>query len=480
MLKRAAKLVTNNLGLKILALVFAGILWLVVVNIDDPTQTKTFTTSVAIENEEAITNMGKYYEIENGSNTVSFKVSAKRSILRMLNNTDFRVVADMSRIEDMSRVPIDISATRYTSYITFPSKMPYLEVSVEDLQTKQLVINAEYEGTPAANCAVDSVTLQTGNVIKISGPQSVVSTIESARAVINVEGVSVSITDSVVPVLLDKDGNPVDTTKLTLSVQTVNIRAEIKDVKAVNISAVLTGTPKEGYVRTSVSYSPETVEVKGTGAALNTVNTIEIPEGIVDIEGASETVVQTVDISTYLPDGITLVNDEDKKITVTVEIEKIATRMLELPTKNITIHNIPDGFRAEYVEDTVKVYIRGLDSDLEKLSPEDVTATIDAGGLGLGEHTVAISLELDEELYSTNGTQTVMIRLVPRTALNNNSDAESDGNDNNSDTSPGGNNSNTKPGTNGNGSNSGANDDKNQDSGTTKEPEDEKIEDTET
>lgn len=225
MLKRAAKLVTNNLGLKILALVFAVILWLVVVNIDDPTQTKTFTTSVAIENEEAITNMGKYYEIENGSNTVSFKVSAKRSILRMLNNTDFRVVADMSRIEDMSRVPIDISATRYTSYITFPSKMPYLEVSIEDLQTKQLVINAEYVGTPAANCAVDSVSLLTGNVIKISGPQSVVSTIDSARAVINVEGVSVSITDSVVPVLLDKEGNPIDTTKLTLSVQTVNIRA---------------------------------------------------------------------------------------------------------------------------------------------------------------------------------------------------------------------------------------------------------------
>lgn len=476
MLKRAAKLVTNNLGLKILALVFAVILWLVVVNIDDPTQTKTFTTSVAIENEEAITNMGKYYEIENGSNTVSFKVSAKRSILRMLNNTDFRVVADMSRIEDMSRVPIDISATRYTSYITFPSKMPYLEVSIEDLQTKQLVINAEYVGTPAANCAVDSVSLLTGNVIKISGPQSVVSTIDSARAVINVEGVSVSITDSVVPVLLDKEGNPIDTTKLTLSVQTVNIRAEIKDVKAVDISAALTGTPKEGYVKTSVSYSPETVEVKGTGAALNTVNMIEIPEGIVDIDGASETVVQTVDISTYLPEGITLVNDEDKKITVTVEIEKIGTRMLELPTKNITIHNIPDGYRAEYVEDTVKVYIQGLDSDLEKLSPEDVTATIDVGGLGAGEHTVAISLELDEELYSTNGTQTVMIRLVLRSAQNDDDDAESDGNNNSSGSSSGGNGSGTKPGASG----TGSTDDKNQNSGTTKEPDGEKIEDTET
>ena len=81
MLKKAVKLVTNNFGLKIMALVFAVVLWLVVLNIDDPTKSKTFTTSVALENEEAITNMGKYCEILDGKNTISFKVSAKRSIL---------------------------------------------------------------------------------------------------------------------------------------------------------------------------------------------------------------------------------------------------------------------------------------------------------------------------------------------------------------------------------------------------------------
>ena len=426
MLKKAVKLVTNNLGLKLLALLFAGILWLAVVNIDDPTQTTSFTTSVSIENEEALTNMGKFYEIVDGNNSVTFRVSAKRSILRMLSSTDFRVVADMSRIEDMSRVPIDISAVRYTSYVTFPAQTLYLQVNVEDLQTKQLVISADYEGTPAENCAVDTVTLRTSNVLRVSGPQSVVSTIESAHAVINVEGVSNSITDSVVPILLDKDGNQVDTTKLTLNVQTVNIQAEIKDIKSVSVNAVLTGTPKEGYVYTAIRYSPETVRVKGTGAVLNTINTIEIPAGIVDIEGESETIVQTVDVSTYLPDGITLVDDEDKKITVTVEIEQIGTRMLELLTKNITIHNIPEGYRAEFVDETVKVYIRGLDADLEKLSPEDVTATVDVGGRSQGEFTVVINLELDEELYSTNGTQTAMIRLISRNALED-GDEESNG-----------------------------------------------------
>ena len=50
MLKKLTKLVINNFGLKLMALLFAVVLWLVVVNIYDPTQTKTFTTSVSIEN----------------------------------------------------------------------------------------------------------------------------------------------------------------------------------------------------------------------------------------------------------------------------------------------------------------------------------------------------------------------------------------------------------------------------------------------
>ena len=48
MLKKLTKLVTNNFGLKVAALFFSVELWLVVVNIDDPTQAKNFTTSITI------------------------------------------------------------------------------------------------------------------------------------------------------------------------------------------------------------------------------------------------------------------------------------------------------------------------------------------------------------------------------------------------------------------------------------------------
>ena len=36
MLRKIVKTITNNFGLKVLAVLFAVVLWLVVVNIDDP------------------------------------------------------------------------------------------------------------------------------------------------------------------------------------------------------------------------------------------------------------------------------------------------------------------------------------------------------------------------------------------------------------------------------------------------------------
>ena len=61
MVRRAWKVITNNFGLKLLAALFAVILWLVVVNIDDPKISQRFSATVVIENAEYLTDQGKYF-----------------------------------------------------------------------------------------------------------------------------------------------------------------------------------------------------------------------------------------------------------------------------------------------------------------------------------------------------------------------------------------------------------------------------------
>ena len=72
---------TDNLGLKIMAFVFAALLWLVVVNIDDPVESATFrNVPVTLQNTQIVKNGGDTYTIQDDTQTVSVVVTAKRSI----------------------------------------------------------------------------------------------------------------------------------------------------------------------------------------------------------------------------------------------------------------------------------------------------------------------------------------------------------------------------------------------------------------
>ena len=99
MLQKFGKRVMNNFGLKILAVLFAVVLWIVVVNIDDPSNSKPYTTSVSLENKSYITSMGKWADYLDGKNTITFSVYAKRSVHNTLTNANFTATADAQKIE---------------------------------------------------------------------------------------------------------------------------------------------------------------------------------------------------------------------------------------------------------------------------------------------------------------------------------------------------------------------------------------------
>lgn len=416
MVKKLVKILTNNFSLKILAVFFAVILWLVVVNIDDPTKTKELTTTVTLENVSYMDTLEKYYEVTNDSTSVTFSISAKRSYLDKISASDFSATANMEKIEYNEKsgtyqVPITITPTRYTSQVTVTSRTKYVTVSLEDLTKKKVMITANTEGTVASGCALGDVTIDTTNVINISGPESIVNQVNSAVATINVDGMSTDITDNVIPVLYDQDGNVVDTTKLTLSLDVVTVSATILNTKEVSVQFHTTGTPQDSYEITGMEYSPETVMVKGTASALNTIDAIDIPEEVLDVSGATEDITKEVDISSYLPTGISLVDKDANKVSVTVHIEQRVTEDFDVPVTNLTLTNVSSSYEAKFEVDTVKVTVSGLKSDVEKLSASDIKGTVDASGLTEGVHMVQVSWDIDESLYEVKTSVTATVNL---------------------------------------------------------------------
>ena len=105
-MKRRNKL-WHNLGLKIMAVVFSILLWLVAVNINDPVERKIFRdVKVETTNTSVLTDENKLYQVLDDTDTVTVTVRASRSVLENLNSSDISATADFSELSFTNTVPV--------------------------------------------------------------------------------------------------------------------------------------------------------------------------------------------------------------------------------------------------------------------------------------------------------------------------------------------------------------------------------------
>ena len=402
------KALTANIGFKILALVFSIALWMIVVNVDDPEQTKTFTATVQVINENVLTDQGKYYTLTDG-NTVSFRVTAQRSVLERLSSSDFTATADMNYLEDDERIPVDITVNRYASSVRISAQRLYLKVEVGDEMDARFSIRGETTGDPADGFAVDEVSV-VPNVISVRGPAEYVSKIESVRAYCDVTGRNMDTSETVVPVFYDADGKEVDTTRLQVSVDTVDVYVEIVSVKEVPIVVETSGSLADGLELTGITTDPATVMIKGESSELNRVTNITIPASVISLSDITQDLTTTVDITSYLPDGVTLLDSQDAQVSVKVGVAGETTQEFDVPVDNISVRNLERGYTTSFSASTVKVSITALQSELSRLSANSITGYVDVSGLVPGTYNLPITMNLDEDYQI--GQATIQITIT--------------------------------------------------------------------
>lgn len=418
MTNKILKALSKNLGFKILAVVFAFTLWLTVYNMEDPVKSKTLTINVSITNKDVVEDMGKYFEVLDGTNRVTFTVTAARSVLDKLDELDFVATANMEQMAvesdgETGSVPIEVVCTANVgnNSVTLRSGGKEMKVLLEDLMSKQFVVTPKAVGKVAEGYALGDVTVTAPNVLTVAGPKSIVQHVTSAVAMVDVDGISDSwATYRVTPTLYNADGDEIDTTRLTLSSTTVNVAAEILNTKEVTLSVQPVGTPAEGYILTGFSSNPVKIQLKGDKRILNGLNTITIPSNLVSIEGASEDVKVMIDVSEYIPDGVYLLNSEESTIEITANIGKIKSKVFSVETKNIIVTGLSTHWELEFAHSSVAVTLSGLEEEVNALMGEVLYGSIDVTSLPIGMHMVDLVLDLDETKYGYVSTK-VMITI---------------------------------------------------------------------
>lgn len=397
-MKKFTKIFTNNLGFKILALVFAVILWLVIVNLEDPNKARVFTIPVTIEHESYILDKGMTYEVQDNTDTISFTVSGRRSVVEGLSASDFKAVANMRQIDSrMERVPIRVSAIRYGSSLEIQKRSQYLELHVEKTVTKTLPVLIKTSGSVGKSVEISTQKVTPAQVT-ISGARSKVNRVKSAAVRVDVSNATSGFSKSARILLLDEQGYQVDATDLNMSQERAMVNIGIDQEKNISVSAKVKGEPADGYAVRDIICDPESITVTGSSAAVDKTGDITIDSDKLDVSGRKKSFRVRMNLDDYIPDGISLKDGTPSSVAVVVEIEKYTTKTITLPTSDISISGLPDNQKLTFAQDSVDVTLRGRADQLKQIKASDLKASIRADSLKEGNYSLPLSVSSDLEM----------------------------------------------------------------------------------
>jgi YbbR domain-containing protein len=253
---------------------------------------------------------------------------------------------------------------------------------------KNLAVRGEFIGAIAMEGYQAEPLEFQPELITVSGPETRLAAIESAVVLVQRENLTKTTVEDLPFTLRGGDGSDIDAEGLTFSHQSVAVTIPIKMVREVPLTVAFIHGAGTNERNVSYTVAPEYVTLSGEPADMQ-LNYILL--GTIDLTGFSASLTENFQI---------IVPNELNNLTgltdaaVTVKINGLET--VQLSATNIQATNVPEGYDAALITQSLDVIIRGEpeDVDPERLQPSNIRVVADLSELG-----------------STSGTYTVTARV---------------------------------------------------------------------
>ena len=400
---------TNNIGLKLASVFFAIVIWLLVNSANNPTVSENYyNIPVKLLNTELITDSNQVYEVLDNTDVIGrVTVRAPRSVISELKTENIIATADVAELSSLDTISIKLStdiSSRDIASIT--GNLDTVRLNIENKRSKALSLKATVSGEVEDGYMIGDIS--TGqNLVRISGPQSVIDQIVKAAVDVDVTGMNSDIVTNAEIKLYDVEDNVVDARNITQNIKTVDVRIGIGQIVSVPVNFTVSGSPATGYRQTGeVEVSGNSVTITGKANVVKSVSSIEIP---LDITDKTEDLEAQIDIRQFLPDNVSLVNSADAYMTATVHIEQEVTRTFSIREDRVRVINLPEGYNASVsgLDETISLEVGGLREDVATLQVSSIGGTIDIEkwmqqqGMERPEpgfYTVGVEFNLPEEV----------------------------------------------------------------------------------
>ena len=378
----------NNSKIKIISLLSAMVLWMYVMAIVDPEETKLFENiPVTITNKNELNERDLVIYPEQDL-TTNIYVTGKLSNLKKVTKDDINVYGQINNpLEGNNEIYLKVSTSQRVNY---DFKNPVMIVTLEKIISEDKSIKVDITGSGKNN--VDNIMLQDNiDKVSVSGPRSLVNKVKRVVGTVKVNGELNDFSQSIKLEPVDANGKVVE--GIELEKDSVNVNITLLTQKTVPITLKLSDNSESGV---NYTMSQNTVTIKGKKDIVDSINDIETqPVKLSEIlPGTSK------DIYLQVPSGITI---ETKYITIKKNSEENAVEVYTYTAKDIEIRNNIENIDKSKIKipNSINVSIEYLQSE-GSINKDDIKLYIDLNEVSLEDNTCKIKYESIYEIEKIN------------------------------------------------------------------------------
>ncbi|WP_342491278.1 YbbR-like domain-containing protein [Bacillus sp. FSL R5-0422] len=409
------KILNNRWAVKLLALVFALLLYGAVNSAQAPTPKKIgesfFPTSTTDEATLTDIPVKAYYDDEKYvvtgvPQTVNVTIKGSTSAVKTARQTkNFEIYADMQNLSTGTH-KVELKARDVSKGLTLSINPSVTTVTIQEKTTAEFPVETEfYNQNKIKDGYSPEQPIVNPKKVTVTGSKDVIDKISVIKAFVNLEDVDQQIEKEAKLTVYDSSGNELP---VELSPSVVNITVPISSPsKKVPFKIERTGSLPDGISISSIETSPSEVTVYGSQKVLDSLDFIDgVKLDLSKIKDDTE-----IDADIPIPDGVKKVSPETVKIKV-----KVATAQeKKIDNVPISIVGLSKDLTSEFVSPSfgrLTLTAKGSKSAIDKLKASDVEAYINVGDLNEGTHEVTVQVNGPQNVTWTLSRSKVKVKLT--------------------------------------------------------------------
>ena len=365
----------NNTKIKLISLLSALVLWLYVMTVEDPVETRTFSDiPVTITNMSVLEERGlTIYPKEELLADISIR--ANLSSLRPINRDNIYIYGRLDDPKEGKNV-VYLQANLPERVNKYDIKPNVITLDLEKVVNEKRSISVDVEGEPKIN--IDNIETNK-KTVDVSGPRTLVNKVTSIKATLDASDKYKDFSTKLKLVPVDANGDAVKGVKLddNFVVATVKfLQEKVVPVKLVFDDSVSNQSNLENY-----SINPKDITIEGKKEALDNINSINTkPITANDLKSNN-----SIDVALDIPKDVKIKNNIssiklniNKNITSEFLISKSDIEIVSKESetgKEVDLSKIPEN---------IKITVSYSD-EIKDLSQKDIQLYIDMADTSQGE-----------------------------------------------------------------------------------------------